>query len=247
MEQLEWQCPELSKRFIYLAYDIAPYSANGSEVVWNCDAETNGCWLEQIANGTPCQAPQPDDILSYGSTSTWGHTSVVVESHVDSNGDGTIAVIEQNNSLDGSHTLTVNNWVVSNAVSGWLHDPGSDAAFSAAPLAGQPPLTVAFTDTSTGFITTKLWDFGDGSTLLTPGGITGTAQHPTHTYAFTGTFSVSLTVSRPVGSDTEIKTDYIRVSDKPIIANFTAHPASGPPPLAVQFTDASAGDITAWR
>jgi PKD repeat protein len=333
VEQLEWQCPELSKRFMYLAYGIAPYSANGSQVVWNCDADTNGCWLEQIANGTPGQTPQPDDILSYGETCTWGHTSVVAASHVDSNGDGTISVIEQNSSPDGSNTLTVNDWVVSNAVSGWLHDPSSDnvppsgvtvagpttgvvqtgyafiatvspvtatapityvwqatgqspvtntgglsdtvafiwnttgaqaitvtaanaggtvtgtrvisiyipvrASFDAAPLAGQPPLTVVFTDTSIGSIATQLWDLG--------GGITSTAQHPTHTYAFTGTFSVSLTVSGPGGSDTEVKTNYVRVSDKPIIANFTAYPASGPAPLAVQFTDASAGDVTAWQ
>jgi PKD repeat protein len=341
VKQLEWQCPELCKRFMYLAYDIAPYNANGSQVVWNCDAETNGCWLEQIANGTPGQAPQPDDILSYGSTSTWGHTSVVAASYVDSNGDGTIVVIEQNSSPDGSSTLAVNDWVVSNAVSGWLHDPSSDsvppdggavtgpttgvvqtgyafiatispvtatapityvwqatgqspvtntgglsdtvafawnvtgtqaitvtaanaggtvtgtrvisiyipvqASFSAAPLAGQPPLTVVFTDTSTGSIATRLWDFGDGSTLLTTGGITGTAQHPTHTYACTGTFSVSLTVSGPGGSDTEAKTHYVRVSDKPVIANFTVYPVSGPAPLAVQFADASAGDVTAWQ
>ena len=337
VEQLEWQCPEMSKRFMYLAYDIAPYSANGSQVVWNCDVDTNGCWLEQMANGTPGKAPQPDDILSCGSTSTWGHTSVVAEAYVDSNGDGTILVIEQNNSPDGSNTLDVTNWVVGNTVSGWLHDPGSDnvplagvavagpmtgvvqagytftataspitatvpvtyvwqatgqspvtntgglsdtvaftwnttgtqaitataanaggtvtsthvmsiyipvqATFGAAPLAGQPPLTVVFTDTSTGSITSWLWDLGDGSTSLTT---TGTLQLPTHTYALTGTFSVSLTVSGPGGSDTEVKTDYVRVSDKPIIANFTAHPASGPAPLGVQFTDESAGDISAW-
>ncbi len=139
----------------------------------------------------------------------------MASSHVDSNGDGTIT---------STHVISIYIPV--------------QASCSTAPLAGQPPLTVVFTDTSTGSIATQSWGFD---------GITSTAQHPTHTYACTGTFSVSLTVSGPGGSDTEVKTDYVRVSDKPIIANFTAHPASGPAPLTVQFTDASAGDVSAWQ
>ncbi|MEE8392489.1 MAG: PKD domain-containing protein [Anaerolineae bacterium] len=112
-------------------------------------------------------------------------------------------------------------------------------AFSATPLAGQLPLTVAFTDTSTGSVTSWLWSVGDG--------ITHTTQHPTHTYTLTGTFTVSLTASGPGGSDTVVKTHYIRVGDKPIVAHFSAYPTSGPDPLTVQFTDESAGTVTAWQ
>ncbi len=123
--QYEWQCPELSKRFLYLAYDIAPYSANGNQVVWNY----SGDLLEKVSNCTPGRAAVPDDVLSYGSTSTYGHTSVVIASDVDGNGDGTIDVIEQNSSSTGRSRIAVNNWCVEPSytdVSGWLHEPDED-------------------------------------------------------------------------------------------------------------------------
>src|SRR5262249_8454144 len=51
------------------------------------------------------------------------------------------------------------------------------AAFSASPTNGLKPLTVTFTDTSTGTITNRFWDFGDGSTTNT------SSTSLTHTYA----------------------------------------------------------------
>ncbi len=63
-------------------------------------------------------------------------------------------------------------------------------AFSFAP---QTPLTnqvVQFTDASTdadGFIASWQWDFGDG--------ITSTLQHPAHSYATAGAYSVTLQVT----------------------------------------------------
>jgi len=120
--QLEWQCPELSKRFLYLAYGIPPYLGNGSQVVWNYDGDL----LEKVSHGTPGRAPAPDDVLSYGPTSSIGHTSVVAASDVDASGDGTITVIEQNSSATGYSTLVVSDWWVISSYGeiGWLHLPG---------------------------------------------------------------------------------------------------------------------------
>lgn len=120
-----------------------------------------------------------------------------------------------------------------------VSEPPPVADFTAAPLTGRPPLTVAFTDTSTGgLVTAWEWEFGDeGLSAI---------QHPTHTYELTGTFTVSLNVTGPGGSDTELKAQYIKISDKPIIANFNAHPTEGVSPLTVQFTDTSTGEITTW-
>jgi len=59
-------------------------------------------------------------------------------------------------------------------------------------------LTVLFTDESTdgtSTITTWLWNFGDGNTSNQPS--------PTHTYVDPGTYTVSLTVTNSVGSDTD--------------------------------------------
>ena len=118
--EMEWECVEYSMRFLYLLYGISPYQANGSQVVWNY----SGGQLVQISNGTPGQAPVPNDVLSYGPTSSGGHTSVVTASDVDENGNGTVTVIEQNAAVTGSSTLTVMGWSVAGnagSVSGWLH------------------------------------------------------------------------------------------------------------------------------
>ena len=78
------------------------------------------------------------------------------------------------------------------------------ADFTATVTAGEAPLTVQFTDTSTGSPTAWAWDFGDNAT--------SDQQNPVHTFTEAGTYSINLTVSNDHGSDTEIKTDYITVT-----------------------------------
>ncbi len=64
---------------------------------------------------------------------------------------------------------------------------------------------ISFTDESENSPTNWLWDFGDGSS--------STEQDPTHSYTTVGTYPVSLTASNGYGSDTEIRTDYITVTE----------------------------------
>ncbi len=101
---------------------------------------------------------------------------------------------------------------------------------------GVLPLTVNFADSSQGYITSWLWDFGDGSTSI--------EQNPSHTYDTTGSYTVSLTVSGMGSSDTITKENYITV--KNVIANFSADVTTGKAPLSVSFTDSSLGEIDAW-
>jgi PKD repeat protein len=77
------------------------------------------------------------------------------------------------------------------------------ANFSGNPTSGTAPLTVYFTDTSTGSPTSWSWTFGDGGT--------STAQNPSHTYTSVGSKTVSLTATNAYGSDNETKTNYITV------------------------------------
>ncbi|AKB50411.1 Chitin binding protein [Methanosarcina barkeri str. Wiesmoor] len=112
------------------------------------------------------------------------------------------------------------------------------AAFSASLTLGKVPLTVKFTDTSTGIPTKWQWSFGDGSKSF--------VQNPKHKYSKAGKYTVSLTVKNDKGSNTVTKTEYIKVITKPI-ASFSASPTSGKAPLNVAFTDTSTGTPAKWK
>ena len=133
----------------------------------------------------------------------------------------------------GSDTLTRTNYIN-------VGDVAPTAGFSGTPLSGVAPLVVGFTDSSTGSVSTYSWSFGDGGS--------SSAQNPSHTYTSAGTYSVSLTVTGPGGSDTLTRSSYVVVTAPPVAptAGFSATPTSGTTPLAVGFSDASTGDITSW-
>jgi len=82
--------------------------------------------------------------------------------------------------------------------------PLIDADFYATPRVGTPPLTVKFTDTSSGGeINSWKWDFGDGNVSY--------EQNPTHTYYDVGAYDVSLEVTNTNGARTkETKFDYVK-------------------------------------
>lgn len=69
---------------------------------------------------------------------------------------------------------------------------GPVAAFTMSASSGIAPLAVTFTDTSTGSPTSRLWDFGDGTT--------STTTNPSHTFTTSGTYDVTLTASNTSGS-----------------------------------------------
>jgi len=133
----------------------------------------------------------------------------------------------------GSDTVTKTGYVQSL----W---PLPAADFSALPTTGTNPLTVAFTDSSTGGPTSWSWAFGDSGT--------STLQSPSHDYTSPGTYTVALTATNTTGSDTETKTDYITVARNGLepVTDFTATPTTGNIPLPVSFTDTSAGSPTTW-
>ncbi len=118
-----------------------------------------------------------------------------------------------------------------------LH-PAPVVDFSATPVAGGAPLSVRFTDLTSGDVTARNWQFGDGSS--------STVANPAHTYTAMGAYTVTLSAEGPGGSDWERKTAFITVTDEPVApaAAFNATPTSGTVPLTVQFTDQSSGTIT---
>jgi PKD repeat protein len=115
------------------------------------------------------------------------------------------------------------------------------ADFTVNHVSGCAPLSVTFSDASTGGPTSWSWDFGNGNT--------STLQNPSATYATPGTYTVSLTVSNGGGSNTLTRNAYITVFAKPTAYLTAASPPAGCLPLSVNFQDSSVqgdGVINTW-
>lgn len=114
------------------------------------------------------------------------------------------------------------------------------ADFMASPRSGKAPLDVTFYNTSIGDLTDRTWDFGDGLTNTTRDDID-------HRFPTPGTYTISLAVSGPTGSDTKIKVDYITVGttepEESLYAEFSTWGNVGRAPLRVYFSDRSTGDL----
>ncbi|MEI8083858.1 MAG: PKD domain-containing protein, partial [Actinomycetes bacterium] len=143
----------------------------------------------------------------------------------------------------GTYTvrLTVANSACPNTATALItvNPPGPKADFSALPPSGDAPLKVTFQDRSTNIPTSWRWEFGDNTN--------STQQHPQHTYATAGTYTVKLTVTNAQGSDSKLGNNPISVTPTPLKALFTGQPPlSGKVPLTVRFTDQSEGNPTGW-
>jgi PKD repeat protein len=100
------------------------------------------------------------------------------------------------------------------------------------------PITVQFTDKSTGSPVEWDWDFGDGTSH-------GITNNPTHIYGSQGIYTVKLIIKDATGVSAT-KTTNIDLSAP--VALFSGTPLSGNEPLNVQFTDASTGGVpTSWK
>ncbi len=85
--------------------------------------------------------------------------------------------------------------------------PAPVANFSGTPTSGETPLSVEFTDLSTGTPTEWLWNFGDG--------FLSAVQNPTHVYETAGVYTVVLKATNAGGFDVKTRTNYIAVTRGP--------------------------------
>lgn len=92
--------------------------------------------------------------------------------------------------------------------------------------------TAVFTDTSGGEIFLHEWDFGDGTV--------GTGSTPWHGYPWPGTYTVTLTVSGPEGSDSYSDTFEVRPAAE---AFFWAEPSEASVGQPVRFLNLSQGAL----
>ena len=112
------------------------------------------------------------------------------------------------------------------------------ANFTSTSPNGTAPLTVQFTDTSTGSPTSWNWSFGDGSY--------SSLQNANHTYTQYGNFDISLTVSNATSSNTTILQYFITVTPdeslKPTITSIS--PGMGFNSGTVSITDLTGTNFT---
>jgi PKD repeat protein len=92
----------------------------------------------------------------------------------------------------------------------YIHITSLVAEFSANVTSGNPPLTVSFTNTSTSYADSWIWEFGDGNT--------STDENPVHTYYSNGIFSVNLSISDGTCIGIKNKTNYIFTEPLSIIS-----------------------------
>lgn len=95
---------------------------------------------------------------------------------------------------------------------------------------GFSPLTVVFTNSASGSISTWVWNFGNGDIITNT-----TGANVTNTYDAAGDYTVTLTVNGPGGSSTATLANYIVASPAPAIGTswsgglFTLSGANCPP------------------
>ena len=128
---------------------------------------------------------------------------------------GVFTVSLKATNASGNNTCTMTNLVNIMALK---------ADFTADNVFGTAPLTVNFTDESSGSPnpTAWSWTFGDGGT--------STAQNPSHTYTSTGYDTVALTAYNSGGSNTMTKTNYIAVCYEAVLYPTTlsmSYPSGG--------------------
>lgn len=156
-------------------------------------------------------------------------------------------------SLDGKNLISLPNQIYNTLAKTFIGFVvvlvGTMSAFGQAPSAnftanvtsGCSPLTVTFTDQSSGNPTSWNWEFSNGTL--------SSVQNPVVTFAAPGTYSVKLVVQNAAGISEIERIGYITVFESPN-ASFLANTTLGCVPTTIQFSDLStspSGNIVSWE
>jgi PKD repeat protein len=209
--------------------------------------------LDPAFTGTPRSGVAPLSVqfndTSTGPLDQWewdfgdGNTSSLQNPRHSYTETGTYTVTLIISNISGEQaTLKQNNYITINSVPEAIELIPN---FTGTPRSGINPLTVQFTDTSSGFVepVTYLWDFGDGNT--------SSKHNPLYTYHEPGTYTVKLDISNASGEQATLKqNNYITITSVQLVvpvADFFGIPTSGVAPLVVTFSDLSTKNPTSWN
>ena len=142
----------------------------------------------------------------------------------------------------GYNTTTNNYWINISA-------PGTPpvASFTYTPSSGTSPLSVSFTDTSTGAPTSRNWTFRNATGNNTPISFS-TVQNPVQVFGI-GNYSIALNATNAIGSNISAQASWVNVSAPiiPLVSSFTVNTTSGNANLPVLFTDTTTGSPITWN
>ena len=150
------------------------------------------------------------NVTAYGSLPLWYQWCFNTNSPVAGGTNMTLTITNVQPSDIGTYSVIVSNSVgpVTSAYATLTSAGGGSsptASFTASPTSGTEPLTVTFTDASSGSPTGLFWDLGDNTTTNTAAGANFTHAYPA------GTFTVTLTASNSVGTSTLVSNNVINV------------------------------------
>jgi PKD repeat protein len=202
-----WSGPGVS------ANKFDPFSLSGINTIFYNYTDTNGCVntdsADMIILSPPlvnaggdrslCASQAPVTLHGVPAGGTWTGTGMSgTQFSPTVTGAGNFNVIYQVTDSSGC----------SNADTAMMNVSSPQADFIGSVLVGIAPLTVNFTDLSTGFIQKWEWDFGD-----TASGVfnTSSLQNPSHVYSQPGFYTVSLKVTDTTlsCSDTAVRQNYL--------------------------------------
>ncbi len=112
------------------------------------------------------------------------------------------------------------------------------AGFAVDTIYAIPGEMIHFTDKSTGNPDAWIWDFGDATV--------GTGQNPVKSYAYPGSYSVTLMASNDWLSDTLVKENLIHIIE-PLEAGFSLNPYEGKIGEEIAFIDQTTGFPDHWE
>lgn len=203
--------------------------------------DVNG-WQFQLQINSDCGASFSSDpilvtvlpapIPSFGSmldgqTVTFDNTSTEATTYNWDFGDGNNSAAENpvhNYAQTGTFTvtLTATNDCGTEQTTNTITIAGApNAAFSANPETGCTPMTVNFSNDSSGEISSLAWRFPGGTPAFS------TENDPSITYNNPGSFDVTLVVTNAAGVDSVVLTNYIQVGELPVADfNFTINELS---------------------
>jgi len=171
---------------------------------------------------------------TFGDGSTLGTNSSVNLVHTYTNA-GTYTVVLQAYGTGGTSLLTNTAYIV-------VTNLPPVTSFVAGPTNGAAPLSVIFTNTTTGVATSYLYSFGDGTTFTT-----NTAGNVSHVYTNASTYDVGLTATGTGGVVLATNAVYITPTNLIPVAIFSGSPTNIFATQTVTFTNSSTGNgLTNW-